>query len=126
MRKEGAFEHARRETRVFHFDRKSSSCATMATWRKTLVELQKGRCAGLLTAEGVYHPCFNPVFESSALDHIIELQYHGHDRCWNSQLLCTKCHDAKTRANRTSKACAILIRATIRANPEYRPSQPMR
>ena len=128
-RKTRAVSRPRRDTRVYDFDRKSSSSQEIQEWRDFLWERQGGRCPGLqgTDKDGDWtSECLVRITRDAALDHIVELQFHGHDARWNCQLLCWDCHDAKTRANRMTRAKAIAIRDRIRADPEFRPSQAAR
>ena len=130
LRKERASDRPRRETRVYAFDRKSSSSQEIQDWREFLLWRQEGRCAGLWidngTEEGYHNECSARITQYADLDHIIELRYHGHDERWNCQLLCKECHLEKTTGNAMKKADAIALRDRIRADPTYKPSQSWR
>lgn len=78
---------------------------------ETLVDLQEGRCAGLVkynrdNRDNIphYSPCGNLVsLEEGENDHILELQNGGEDTLGNLQRLCFPCHrgpGGKTAANR--------------------------
>lgn len=94
-----AIANFRKRSPVRIRNRKASRDITL---REKLCRSQRNRCAGTVE-RGVYVPCFRFITAASAeCDHIIELQYGGHDAYFNLQLLCRPCHRRKTSLNRLS------------------------
>jgi 5-methylcytosine-specific restriction endonuclease McrA len=79
--------------------RKVSNYPTVRDW---LIDIQEGRCPGLMSTHGHAFRLCGSIYLTDC-DHIIERRHHGADKRYNLQMLCRECHKVKTKWNRVSQ-----------------------